>query len=146
MFTRPLFLALALSAAVVTAVPSADAGDTPSKPGAAVYIVTPAHGQTVTSPVRVVFGLSGMGIAPAGIEKEGTGHHHLMVNGDAAALDMDAPLPADETHIHFGGGQTETVLDLPAGNHTLQLVLADHNHIPHAPPVMSAPITVTVVD
>ena len=83
-----------------------------------------------------------MGVAPAGMEKEGTGHHHLLVDVDA--FDVNAPLPADARHRHFGAGQTEVSLTLTPGTHTLQLVLADQNHIPHHPPVMSERITVTV--
>ncbi len=110
--------------------------------GAEVYFITPRDGETVSSPVVVRFGLAKMGVAPAGIEKKGTGHHHLIV--DAALPPMDLPIPSDEHHRHFGGGQTEVVLDLPPGRHTLQLVLADHLHIPHDPPIVSERITITV--
>jgi hypothetical protein len=112
-------------------------------PGTAkVYFINLKNGDTVSSPVRVQFGLSGMGVAPAGMEKAGTGHHHLLV--DVASIDANAPLPADNNHRHFGAGQTETTLDLPPGPHTLQLVLADQNHIPHHPVVLSERITVLV--
>lgn len=110
--------------------------------GAAVYFINLKNGDSVTSPVRVLFGLRGVGVAPAGIEKENTGHHHLLI--DVASLDVNAPLPADDRHRHFGGGQTETSVELQPGTHTLQLLLADHNHIPHHQPVMSERITVTV--
>jgi hypothetical protein len=90
----------------------------------------------------VQFGLKGMGVAPAGIEKEKTGHHHLLVNTALPAMDLN--IPADDKHRHFGGGQTEAELTLPAGQHTLQLLLADQNHIPHNPPVMSKQIKITV--
>ena len=110
--------------------------------GAKVYFIQLKNGDSVASPLVVQFGLQGMGVAPAGVEKEGTGHHHLLV--DVAAFDVNAPLPADERHRHFGAGQTEVSLALPPGSHTLQLVLADQNHIPHHPPVMSERITVTV--
>jgi Domain of unknown function (DUF4399) len=110
--------------------------------GAAVYFIHLKNGDTVTSPVTVQFGLKGMGVAPAGVEKAGTGHHHLLV--DLAALDANAPLPADDNHRHFGAGQTETLLALKPGVHTLQLLLGDQNHIPHHPPVMSERITITV--
>ncbi|MCR9257101.1 MAG: DUF4399 domain-containing protein [Alphaproteobacteria bacterium] len=145
---KPTILAgaTAIVLGALSGVPTALAGETPSKPGANVYIVSPSHGQTVGGSVKVVFGLDGMGVAPAGIEKDGTGHHHLMVNMDASTVDMDAPLPADDNHIHFGGGQTETILNLAPGEHTLQLVLADHNHIPHNPPVISEKITITVAE
>ena len=110
--------------------------------GAAVYFVNLKNGDTVSSPVRVVFGLRGMGVAPAGIERENTGHHHLLV--DVEQFDVNAPLPTDDRHRHFGAGQTEVSLELKPGAHTLQLVLGDQNHIPHHTPVMSERITVNV--
>jgi len=121
------------------------AAQTPSPAGAKVYFINLKDGDTVSSPFLVQFGLSGMGVAPAGVEKPNTGHHHLLV--DAAALteeQMKEPIPADDNHRHFGGGQTETMLTLPEGKHTLQLVLGDWSHIPHVPPVMSESITITV--
>jgi hypothetical protein len=111
--------------------------------GAVVYFVSPADGDTVTSPVTVRFGLRGMGVAPAGIDMEHTGHHHLLV--DLKQLpDMKKPLPANDNVIHFGKGQTETTLKLAPGKHTLQLLLGNHLHIPHSPPVLSERITITV--
>lgn len=110
--------------------------------GAAVYFVNLKNGDTVSSPVRVVFGLRGMGVAPAGVDRENTGHHHLLVDVDQ--FDVNAPLPTDERHRHFGAGQTEVMLELRPGTHTLQLVLGDQNHIPHHPPVASERITLTV--
>ena len=83
-----------------------------------------------------------MGVAPAGVEKEKTGHHHLIIN--AGLPELDFSIPADENYRHFGGGQTEAMIELPAGTHTLQLLLGDHNHIPHNPPVTSEKITITV--
>ncbi|GIL01075.1 MAG: hypothetical protein BroJett030_09740 [Alphaproteobacteria bacterium] len=129
---------------------SASAGETPSPGGARVYFVNLDDGDTVTGPVTVVFGLTGMGVAPAGVEAENTGHHHLLVDrpalgeGPDGAEEFDLNLPADEHHLHFGKGQTEMVLELAPGTHTLQLVLGDHNHIPHDPPVVSQRITITV--
>jgi len=126
------------------------AGETPAGEGAAVYFANLEDGATVSSPVKVVFGLSGMGVAPAGTEKENTGHHHLFVNrapfgeGEDGADEADYNIPADENHIHFGGGQTEISVDLPPGSHTLQLVLGDKDHIPHDPPIVSEVITITV--
>ncbi len=114
----------------------------PPKPDTEVYIVQPADGATVTSPVRVVFGLKGMGVAPAGVEREGTGHHHLLI--DTCLPDLDRPIPADDKHRHFGGGQTETLLELSPGKHTLTLLLADHRHVPHDPAVYSKTIEITV--
>ena len=146
---KPLYLAIAVAAAIGLAAP-VQAGETPSPSGAKVYFVNLNDGDTVTSPVRVVFGLSGMGVAPAGTEKDKTGHHHIFLNraplgeGPDGAEELDFNIPADENHIHFGGGQTEVALDLPTGSHTLQLVLGDMNHIPHDPPVASQRITITV--
>lgn len=126
------------------------AGETPSADGAKVYFVNLKDGDTVKGPVKVVFGLSGMGIAPAGIEKEGTGHHHLFVDrapfleGEDGADEADYNIPADENHMHFGKGQTETVLELAPGTHKLQMVFGDKDHIPHNPPVYSSVITINV--
>jgi len=125
-------------------------GETPSNPEATVYFVNLADGDSVQSPVTVVFGLSGMGVAPAGTEKENTGHHHLLINrpplgeGEDGADELAYGLPADDNHLHFGGGQTEVTLDLPPGEHTLQLVLGDAGHVPHNPPIVSDVITITV--
>lgn len=115
---------------------------TPSPQGAAVYIISPADGATVSSPVKVQFGLSGMGVAPAGVDKEKTGHHHLIIDAEAPAAGK--PIGKDAQHMHFGGGQTEAMVELKPGKHTLQLVLGDKGHVPHEPPVMSKPITITV--
>ena len=115
---------------------------TPAPAEARVYIISPKDGDTVKNPVTVRFGLSGMGVAPAGVESEGTGHHHLII--DAPLPPFDESVPADEKHIHFGGGQTEIKLELAPGDHTLQLLLGDHNHIPHEPPVVSIPIEISV--
>lgn len=125
-------------------------GETPSNPDAKVYFVNINDGDTVSNPVTIVFGLSGMGVAPAGTEKENTGHHHLLVNrpplgeGEDGDLEFENGLPANDNHIHFGGGQTEVTLDLPAGSTTLQLVLGDAGHVPHATPIVSEVNTVTV--
>ena len=109
---------------------------------AQVYIVQPKDRSTVKSPVTVVFGLKNMGVAPAGVKQEHTGHHHLII--DASLPPKGQPIPADEKHIHFGKGQTETTLDLKPGTHSLQLILGDHLHIPHDPVVSSKKITITV--
>jgi hypothetical protein len=117
---------------------------TASPAGAEVYFVSPANGTEVTSPVTIRFGLRGMGVAPAGVTSPNTGHHHLLI--DVAELPADnLPLPATDQIRHFGLGQTETSLELPPGQHTLQLVLGDALHIPHDPPVRSDKITITVV-
>jgi len=115
---------------------------TPAPPGAAVYLISPQDGATVSSPVTVRFGLTGMGVAPAGVLNPKAGHHHLII--DAPTPAAGAPIPNDAKHRHFGGGQTEVELELTPGKHTLQLVLGDHIHVPHDPPVVSQTITVTV--
>jgi hypothetical protein len=112
--------------------------------GAELYFIAPSDGAVVKSPVRVAFGLRGMGIAPAGVVKEGTGHHHLLIDTDLP--DLELPIPADEHHKHFGGGQTETVIELAPGQHTLQLLLGNHLHVPHDPPIASERITITVTE
>ena len=137
--------ALILAAPLATAqTPAAAVERTASPPGAEVYIISPKDGATVHSPVHVQFGLKGMGVAPAGVKFENTGHHHLLIDTDAPT-DLSAPLPATDKVVHFGKGQTETTLTtLTPGKHTLQLLLADQNHIPHNPPVISKKITITV--
>jgi hypothetical protein len=116
---------------------------TASPAGAEVYIISPEDGATVHSPFAVRFGLKGMGVAPAGTVKENTGHHHLLVDVDQLPPQA-LPLPSNDHVRHFGGGQTETQLMLPPGKHTLQLELADANHVPFNPPVLSKKITITV--
>ncbi len=115
----------------------------PSPPGVEAYIVSPRDGAKVKGPVTVVFGLKGMGIAPAGIKLENTGHHHLLIDSDQPT-DLAQPLPANEKTVHFGKGQTETTVTLPPGKHTLMLVLGDSLHVPHDPAVISKKITITV--
>jgi hypothetical protein len=116
---------------------------TPSAPGAEVYIISPKNGAIVHNPILVQFGLKGMGVAPAGVKYDNTGHHHLLIDTDAPA-DQSTPLPATDKVVHFGKGQTETTINLSPGKHTLQLLLADYQHIPHSPPVISKKITITV--
>jgi hypothetical protein len=116
---------------------------TPSAPGAEVYIISPKNGAIVHNPILVQFGLKGMGVAPAGVKYDNTGHHHLLIDTDPPA-DPATPLPATDKIVHFGKGQTETTLTLSPGKHTLQLLLADASHIPHSPPVVSKKITITV--
>jgi hypothetical protein len=118
---------------------------TPASSGAEVYIISPKDGATVKNPVVVQFGLRGMGVAPAGVKFDNTGHHHLLIDTDAPA-DMSVPLPANANIMHFGKGQTETQLTLAPGKHTLQLLFADLNHIPHQPPVISKKITISVTE
>jgi len=115
----------------------------PAPAGAMAYIIEPADGARVSSPVRVVFGLKGFGVAPAGVERNDAGHHHLLVDAGMPA-NLALPIPNDEQHRHFGGGQTEVELMLPAGRHTLQMVVGDHLHIPHDPPIASTVVTIEV--
>jgi hypothetical protein len=133
--------ALAIGAAAF-AVPAA--AETPSPAGAKVYIINLKNGDTVSSPFKVQFGLTGMGVAPAGVEKPNTGHHHLIIDTTLTPDELKAPIASDAKHIHYGAGQTEAMVTLPSGKHTLQLVLGDWSHIPHVPPVMSEPITIEV--
>ncbi len=116
----------------------------PAPPAAEVYFISPQNGATVHGPVTVRFGLKGMGIAPAGVKFDNTGHHHLLVDTDVSDLALDAPLPATDKILHFGKGQTETTLTLPAGKHTLELVFADYSHMSFEPPLHSQKITITV--
>jgi hypothetical protein len=121
------------------------AGETPAPEGAKVYFINVKDGDTVTSPVLIRFGLSGMGIAPSGTEAPNTGHHHLFIDAEPLTGDaLNEAIPVDEHHIHFGKGQTEASVTLTPGKHTLQLVLGDWSHIAHKTPVMSDRITVTV--
>jgi Domain of unknown function (DUF4399) len=124
------------------------AQETPSPEGAVVYLIGLEDGMTVKGPVTVRFGLTGMGVAPAETVAENTGHHHLLIDrapfGSEDAEELTLAIPDDDNHKHFGKGQTEVTLDLEPGVHTLQLVLGDHGHVPHVPPVMSEQITITV--
>lgn len=142
MKTIPLIGSLILSTLAALAI--AQVPRSPAPANANVYIVSPADGERVGSPVVVRFGLQGMGVAPAGIQAENTGHHHLLIDVDEMPP-QNLPLPASDQVRHFGLGQTETAIELPPGEHTLQLVLGDHLHIPHDPPVVSEKITITVV-
>jgi hypothetical protein len=123
---------------------------TPAPEEAEVYFIDLEDGATVSSPLIVRFGLAGMGVAPAGTEKEMTGHHHLLIDrpalgeGEFGAEELELAIPNDDNHRHFGGGQTQTTIELAPGQHTLQLVLGDAGHVPHNPPVTSEVITVTV--
>lgn len=132
----------ACAAALLAASPALIAA-TPSAKDAQVYIISPKDGATVKGPVTVRFGLTGMGVAPAGVDKPNTGHHHLLIDVDQLPP-LDQPLPNDAQHRHFGAGQTETVLELPPGKHSLQLILGDANHMPHDPPLKSEKITIVV--
>ena len=136
-------LARVFAVVCLAGVVAAQAPRTKSVEGTTVYIISPRNGDTVSSPFTVRFGLKGMGIAPAGVQFANSGHHHLLVDV-AQPPDMAAPLAVTPNIRHFGGGQTEAEITLPAGSHTLQLLLADYIHVPHDKPVISEKITVTV--
>lgn len=121
---------------------AAAAQQRPMPSEAKVYILWPPDGQVIHGPFWIRMGLAGAGVAPAGVEKANTGHHHILV--DAPLPPLDEPIPNDRNHMHFGLGQTEARLDLPPGKHTLQLLLGDQDHVPHKPPLYSKPVTITV--
>jgi hypothetical protein len=136
-------LLLALGVCLVAA--TAFAADRIAAPaGAEVYFIAPQNGAKLHSPVTIKFGLKGMGIAPAGIKFDNTGHHHLLVDTDVSELKLAAPMPATDKIVHFGKGQTETTLTLTPGKHTLQLIFADYLHQSFDPPLTSKKITITV--
>jgi len=136
---------LALVSALALMAATAFAADRIAAPaGAEVYFIAPQNGAKLHSPVTIKFGLKGMGIAPAGIKFDNTGHHHLLVDTDLSEVKLDAPMPATDKIVHFGKGQTETTLTLPPGKHTLQLVFADYLHQSFDPPLTSKKITITV--
>ncbi len=128
--------------AAETPAPAAALPRTASVEGARVFFISPADGDTVTSPVRIEFGIEGMTVAPAGDNTPHSGHHHLLI--DTGLPEMGLPIPADANHVHFGDGSTSTEIELEPGQHTLQMLLGDHLHIPHDPPLTSDPITITV--
>ncbi len=115
---------------------------TASADGARVFFIMPADGTSVTNPIKVEFGIAGMDVVKAGDDQPNSGHHHLLI--DTGLPDLGSPIPADEHHVHFGDGSTMTEITLPPGEHTLQMLLGDHLHIPHTPPLVSEPITITV--
>jgi hypothetical protein len=115
---------------------------TASAEGASVFFITPANGSTVTNPIQIEFGIEGMDVVKAGDNQPNSGHHHLLIDTDIPNLGL--PIPADERHVHFGDGRTATEIVLPPGEHTLQMLLGDHLHIPHEPPLVSEAITITV--
>jgi hypothetical protein len=125
------------------AAPTAALARKPAPAGAMAYIIEPADGARVTNPVRVVFGLKGFGVAPAGVDRNDAGHHHLLVDAPIPE-NLALPIANDEAHRHFGGGQTEVELTLAPGRHTLQMLLGDHLHIPHDPPIASSVVTIEV--
>jgi hypothetical protein len=136
-------LLLTLGVTLIAAVAVAQERAAPA-PNAEVYFIAPQNGATVHGPVTVRFGLKGMGVAPAGVKFENTGHNHVIVDTDFSELKLDAPLPATDKIVHFGKGQTETALTLAPGKHTLELVFADYVHMNFDPPLHSKKITITV--
>ena len=136
---------LAIAALSLLAAPqdTAQAGNTPAAKNAYLYIGWPNDGEVIHARrFRVWFGLRNIGIAPAGIEKANTGHHHLII--DAPLPPFDQEIPSDKNHLHFGAGQSEAIIELPPGKHTLQLLMGDFEHVPHNPPVYSKQITIYV--
>jgi hypothetical protein len=139
---KPLMYLAAIACFGLTGAASAES---PWPADARVYFIEPVNGAVITGKVTVKFGLSGTGVAPAGVEKPNTGHRHLLIDTDAPTGEaLNESLPVDAHVRHFGGGQTETVLDLPPGHHTLQLILGDANHFPHNPPLESGKIEIDV--
>ncbi len=139
---KPIIFAAALVALTLPVAALADSGRTPSPAGAKVFIIEPKDGATVSSPVTIKFGIEGMEVAPAGSDTPHSGHHHLLI--DAPLPPLGEAIPKDESHVHYGKGQTEATVELKPGKHTLQLLLGDKNHIPHDPPVKSDVVTITV--
>jgi hypothetical protein len=137
-----LMIALVLASTPLQMAPAGAVDRTASAPSAQVYFHYPVDGMRTPERFTVKIGLKEMGVAPAGVVKPLTGHHHLLIDTDMVPLDQ--PIPSDYNHIHLGNGQTEVVLTLPPGTHTLQLLLGDHLHLPHQPPVMSKKITIYV--
>jgi hypothetical protein len=140
---------LLLAVLLAVAVPAVQAQGLPrtaAPANASVYLISPANGATVKGPqVTVVFGLKGMGISPAGMKMDNTGHHHLLIDSELPA-DLSQPIPANDNSVHFGKGQTETTVTLKPGKHTLQLLLGDHLHVPFNPVLASDKITITVTE
>ena len=144
---RTAFFISAIVLAALTAMPAvrsdAEAGQTPAAKNAYLYIGWPNDGEVIrTRRFRVWFGLRNAGVAPAGVEKANTGHHHLII--DAPLPPFDQEIPADKNHLHFGAGQSEAIIELAPGKHTLQLLMGDHQHIPHNLPIYSRKITIEV--
>ena len=143
-FATPILLACTSFFLVTSAVRAAEPAipRSPRPAQARVYFITPKDGEKLKSPVVVRFGLEQMGVAPAGVDKPDTGHHHLII--DAEVPPPSLPVPKSDHYLHFGGGQTQASVELAPGKHTLQLLLGDHNHVPHDPPVVSERITIEV--
>lgn len=138
-----LFVAVWMSLGAIALPALAAIPLSPAPEAARAYIISPTEAQTVPETFTVKFGLVGMGVAPAGIDQVGTGHHHLLIDVDELP-ELTEPLAATDHIRHFGGGQTETTLSLPPGDHTLQILLGNYTHVPHNPPVLSEKIAITV--
>jgi hypothetical protein len=137
---------LMLSAVLLASVPAlarTPGARMPAPDNAQVYFIWPSDGMTVRGAFWVRMGLRNMGVAPKGTDIANTGHHHLLIDTDLPD-NMNEPVPSDRKHLHFGAGETEARIELPPGRHTLQLLLADKDHIPHEPPILSKKITITV--
>jgi hypothetical protein len=139
---QPLRVTALVALGIATAQADAGLERKAAPPGAAVYLISLSDGDRLTSPVTIRFGLRGMGVAPAGVDKSGTGHHHLLIDTELPPLGL--PIPNDAQHRHYGGGQTEVDLDLPPGEHSVQLILGDDRHVPHDPPVISEKVLILV--
>jgi hypothetical protein len=135
--------AAALLLGGVFAAHAATAGDTKAPANAKVYIIWPSNGTVIHGgKLWLRMGARNIGVAPAGTEAENTGHHHVII--DAPLPPFDEPIPSDKNHLHFGGGQTEARIELPQGRHTIQLLMGDHGHVPHDPPLYSPQISIVV--
>lgn len=140
MFRETTLAAVAAASLSLAAVAAFAA--TPSPPNAEAYIIWPPDGAVISGgKLWVRMGLRNMGVAPKGVELPNVGHHHLLIDTE---LSTDGQIPSDRNHLHFGAGETEARIELPPGRHTLQMLLGDHNHMPHDPPVHSRQITITV--
>ena len=140
---KRLSLIILLVGAWALSVGAAFADPKPIAANAKVYFIWPSDGQVIPGgKFWVRMGLSGAGVAPAGIDKPNTGHHHLLIDVDLPPLDQE--IPNDKNHLHFGLGQTEARIELPPGRHTLQLLFGDDNHLPHSPPLYSKKITIVI--
>lgn len=137
-----MFREIALAALAAANLASAWAAGTPSPENAEAYIIWPPDGAVISGgKLWVRMGLRNMGVCPKGVERPNVGHHHLLIDTE---LNTDEQIPSDRNHLHFGAGETEARIELPPGKHTLQMLLGDHDHRPHDPPVYSRKITITV--
>ncbi|MET0470755.1 MAG: DUF4399 domain-containing protein, partial [Xanthobacteraceae bacterium] len=143
-FATLLVVAVAAAGGIALAQAQRSGGPTPSGQGAEVYFIDLRDGATVPAKLKLFFGLRNMGVAPAGSDRENSGHHHLLIDTELPPLDK--PIPNDFNHLHFGAGQTEAEITLRPGQHTLQLLMGDKDHVPHTPPVMSQRIRVRVAE